>query len=101
MLLASAATAPPTLYISLLPTPTPIISSPYLYNQQNDFLKPFVGIMRSSPSAEIRELVIRSVSQMVLTKVASVKSGWKTVLQVSTNFSYTSRYHQYYYFVTG
>lgn len=53
------------------------------YNFQNDFLKPFVVIMRKSNSVEIRELIIRCMSQMVLARVGNVKSGWKVMFMVS------------------
>lgn len=53
------------------------------YNFQNEFLRPFVIVMRKSSSAEIRELIVRCVSQMVLTRVSNVKSGWKSVFMVS------------------
>ncbi|KAL4543975.1 hypothetical protein Ndes2437B_g01778 [Nannochloris sp. 'desiccata'] len=51
---------------------------------QNDFLRPFVALVRHSQSAEIRELVIRCVSQMVLARVSNIKSGWKSVFMVFT-----------------
>lgn len=54
------------------------------YNFQNEFLRPFVIVMRKSSSAEIRELIVRCVSQMVLTRVNNVKSGWKSVFMVFT-----------------
>ena len=54
------------------------------YTFQNDFLRPFVSLVRNSKSAEIRELVIRCVSQMVLGRVANIKSGWKSVFMVFT-----------------
>ena len=54
------------------------------YTFQNDFLRPFVALVRHSTSAEIRELVIRCVSQMVLARVANIKSGWKSVFMVFT-----------------
>lgn len=54
------------------------------YTFQNDFLRPFVALVRHSQSAEIRELVIRCVSQMVLGRVANIKSGWKSVFMVFT-----------------
>ena len=53
------------------------------YNFQNEFLMPFVIIMQKSSSAEIRELIVRCISQMVLTRVNNVKSGWKSVFMVS------------------
>jgi brefeldin A-inhibited guanine nucleotide-exchange protein len=54
------------------------------YTFQNDFLRPFVVLMRRSRAAEIRELVVRCVSQMVLARVANVRSGWKSVFMVFT-----------------
>lgn len=52
------------------------------YNFQNEFLKPFVIVMQRSNSAEIRELIVRCISQMVLSRVNNVKSGWKSVFMV-------------------
>ncbi|GAB4861884.1 Brefeldin A-inhibited guanine nucleotide-exchange protein 2 [Ancistrocladus abbreviatus] len=49
------------------------------YNFQNEFMKPFVVVMRKSSAVEIRELIIRCVSQMVLSRVNNVKSGWKSM----------------------
>lgn len=54
------------------------------YNFQNEFLKPFVVVMQRSSSAEIRELIVRCISQMVLSRVNNVKSGWKSVFMVIT-----------------
>ncbi|XP_058213796.1 brefeldin A-inhibited guanine nucleotide-exchange protein 1 isoform X1 [Rhododendron vialii] len=54
------------------------------YNFQNEFLRPFVIVMRKSSSAEIRELIVRCLSQMVLSRVSNVKSGWKSVFMVFT-----------------
>ncbi|XVF44672.1 hypothetical protein PTKIN_Ptkin02bG0142900 [Pterospermum kingtungense] len=54
------------------------------YNFQNEFLRPFVIVMQKSNSAEIRELIIRCISQMVLSRVTNVKSGWKSVFMVFT-----------------
>ncbi|XP_068647280.1 brefeldin A-inhibited guanine nucleotide-exchange protein 1 isoform X2 [Aristolochia californica] len=54
------------------------------YNFQNEFLRPFVIVMQKSNSAEIRELIVRCVSQMVLSRVSNVKSGWKSVFMVFT-----------------
>lgn len=54
------------------------------YNFQNEFLRPFVIVMRKSSSAEIRELIVRCISQMVLSRVSNVKSGWKSVFMVFT-----------------
>lgn len=54
------------------------------YNFQNEFMKPFVIVMRKSSAVEIRELIIRCVSQMVLARVNNVKSGWKIMFMVFT-----------------
>eukprot|EP00249_Psilotum_nudum_P023695 c28957_g2_i1 orf=862-6204(-) len=54
------------------------------YNFQNEFMKPFVIVMRKSSAVEIRELIIRCVSQMVLARVNNVKSGWKSMFMVFT-----------------
>ncbi|KAE8665779.1 Brefeldin A-inhibited guanine nucleotide-exchange protein 2 [Hibiscus syriacus] len=58
------------------------------YNFQNDFMKPFVVVMRKSSAVEIRELIIRCVSQMVLSRVNNVKSGWKSMFMVFTTAAY-------------
>nr|CAD1835494.1 unnamed protein product [Ananas comosus var. bracteatus] len=58
------------------------------YNFQNEFMKPFVVVMRKSRAVEIRELIIRCVSQMVLTRVSHVKSGWKSMFMVFATASY-------------
>ncbi|VFQ78432.1 unnamed protein product [Cuscuta campestris] len=52
------------------------------YNFQNEFLRPFVTVMQKSNSSEIRELIVRCISQMVLSRVNHVKSGWKSVFMV-------------------
>lgn len=52
------------------------------YNFQNEFLRPFVIVMQKSNSVEIRELIVRCLSQMILSRVGNVKSGWKSVFMV-------------------
>eukprot|EP00775_Hariotina_reticulata_P008270 gene8270-8458_t len=54
------------------------------YTFQNDFMRPFVVVMRQSQAVEIRELIIRCVSQMVLARVDNIKSGWKSMFMVFT-----------------
>ncbi|KAK4418757.1 Brefeldin A-inhibited guanine nucleotide-exchange protein 2 [Sesamum alatum] len=58
------------------------------YNFQNEFMKPFVIVMRKSSAVEIRELIIRCVSQMVLSRVNNIKSGWKSMFMVFTTAAY-------------
>ncbi|KAG6502244.1 brefeldin A-inhibited guanine nucleotide-exchange protein 1-like isoform X1 [Zingiber officinale] len=54
------------------------------YNFQNEFLRPFLVVMQNSSSSEIRELIVRCISQMVMGRVNHVKSGWKSVFMVFT-----------------
>ncbi|XP_041997061.1 brefeldin A-inhibited guanine nucleotide-exchange protein 1-like [Salvia splendens] len=54
------------------------------YNFQNEFLIPFAVVMQKSNSTEIRELIVRCISQMVLSRVGNIKSGWKSVFTVFT-----------------
>ena len=54
------------------------------YSFQNEFLRPFVVLMRQSESPEIRELIIRCTSQMVSGHVDNVKSGWKSMFMIFT-----------------
>ena len=63
------------------------------YTFQNDFLRPFVTLVRRSGSSEIRELVIRCVSQMVLARYANIKSGWKSVFMVYTSAAHDDNPH--------
>ncbi|GMJ01407.1 BIG2 [Hibiscus trionum] len=58
------------------------------YNFQNEFMKPFVIAMQKSSAVEIRELIIRCVSQMVSSRVHHVKSGWKSMFMVLTTAAY-------------
>lgn len=59
------------------------------YNFQNEFLRPFVIVMKKSSSLEVRELIVRCVSQMVLSRVNNIKSGWKSVFTVCWIMLYT------------
>lgn len=61
------------------------------YNFQNEFMKPFVIVMRKSNAVEIRELIIRCVTQMVLSRVNNVKSGWKSMFMVFTTAAHDER----------
>ncbi|KAK3023742.1 hypothetical protein RJ639_044407 [Escallonia herrerae] len=51
---------------------------------QNDILKPFVILMRSSQSESIRRLIVDCVVQMIKSKVGSIKSGWRSVFMIFT-----------------
>lgn len=51
---------------------------------QNDILKPFVILMRSSRSETIRRLIVDCIVQMIKSKVGSIKSGWRSVFMIFT-----------------
>ncbi|KAL2555467.1 HOPM interactor 7 [Forsythia ovata] len=51
---------------------------------QNDILKPFVVLMRSSRSESIRRLIVDCIVQMIKSKVGSIKSGWRSVFMIFT-----------------
>jgi brefeldin A-inhibited guanine nucleotide-exchange protein len=59
------------------------------YNFQNEFLRPFVVVMQRSKAPEVRELIVRCVSQMVLSRVHNIKSGWKGVFMVCIDFMFS------------
>ncbi|KAG7395172.1 Brefeldin A-inhibited guanine nucleotide-exchange protein 1 [Phytophthora boehmeriae] len=49
------------------------------FNFQRLFLAPFEIIMANATSLETRELVLRCVENLVLARVANIRSGWKTI----------------------
>lgn len=49
------------------------------FHFQKDFLKPFEFIMKNNKSVEIRDMVVRCVAQMVQSRAANIKSGWKNI----------------------
>lgn len=49
------------------------------FNFQRLFLAPFEVIMANAVTTEIRELVLRCVENLILARVANIKSGWKTI----------------------
>ncbi|XP_052182190.1 brefeldin A-inhibited guanine nucleotide-exchange protein 5 isoform X2 [Diospyros lotus] len=51
---------------------------------QNDILKPFVVLMRSSRSETVRRLIVDCIVQMIKSKVGSIKSGWRSVFMIFT-----------------
>lgn len=52
------------------------------YTFQNDFLAPFATLMREPGSHEVKELILRCVSQMMAARVRNIKSGWRAVFEV-------------------
>ncbi|XP_010520510.1 PREDICTED: brefeldin A-inhibited guanine nucleotide-exchange protein 5-like [Tarenaya hassleriana] len=51
---------------------------------QNDILKPFVIIMRTTRSETIRSLIVDCIVQMIKSKAGSIKSGWQSVFMIFT-----------------
>ncbi|XP_020597814.1 brefeldin A-inhibited guanine nucleotide-exchange protein 5 isoform X2 [Phalaenopsis equestris] len=51
---------------------------------QNDILKPFVILMRNSWNEKIRALIVDCIVQMTSSKVARIKSGWRSVFMIFT-----------------
>ncbi|CAN4075419.1 unnamed protein product [Withania somnifera] len=54
------------------------------FSFQNDILKPFVVLMRSSRSETIRRLIVDCIVQMIKSKLGSIKSGWRSVFMIFT-----------------
>jgi brefeldin A-inhibited guanine nucleotide-exchange protein len=52
------------------------------YHFQKEFLKPFETIMANNNSAKIRDMVIRCLSNMIVSKAHNIRSGWKSILVV-------------------
>lgn len=52
------------------------------FTYQKEFLRPFELIIHNNPSVQIRELVIRCLTQMIQSRATNIKSGWKTLLLV-------------------
>ncbi|XP_026389644.1 brefeldin A-inhibited guanine nucleotide-exchange protein 5-like [Papaver somniferum] len=51
---------------------------------QNDILKPFVILIRSSRSESIRGMIVDCIVQMIKSKVGNIKSGWRSVFMIFT-----------------
>lgn len=57
------------------------------YNFQKDFFKPFEYIITNSQEVQIRELIIRCLSNIILSRSQNIKSGWKSMFIV---FAYSA-----------
>ena len=49
------------------------------FHFQKDFLRPFEFIMKNNKSSQIRDMVVRCISQMVQSQASNIKSGWKNI----------------------
>ena len=45
------------------------------FHFQKDFLRPFEFIMKNNKSGQIRDMVVRCISQMVQSRASNIKSG--------------------------
>jgi brefeldin A-inhibited guanine nucleotide-exchange protein len=52
------------------------------FNFQRLFLKPFEVIMSKSPTAEIKELILRCLDIMILACANNIRSGWRSIFSV-------------------
>jgi brefeldin A-inhibited guanine nucleotide-exchange protein len=53
-----------------------------MFSFQNDFLRPFVTVMRGAEHASVREMVVRCMAHMVAARVHNIKSGWTPMFMV-------------------
>ncbi|KRX71962.1 Brefeldin A-inhibited guanine nucleotide-exchange protein 1 [Trichinella sp. T6] len=49
---------------------------------QKDFLRPFEYIMKRNKSSTIRDMIVRCMSQMVISQARNIKSGWTNIFCV-------------------
>jgi brefeldin A-inhibited guanine nucleotide-exchange protein len=49
------------------------------YSFQHEFMKPFDMVLANSPLAEMRELTLQCIRQIVQSRSARIKSGWKNI----------------------
>jgi brefeldin A-inhibited guanine nucleotide-exchange protein len=57
------------------------------YHTQNEFLKPFEYILIHNDMTEIRELVIQSLSNIVMSCSNHIRSGWRSILIILTKMA--------------
>ncbi|KAK9482861.1 hypothetical protein V1527DRAFT_492356 [Lipomyces starkeyi] len=60
---------------------------------QKDFLRPFEHVMSNNPSPHVKDMVLRCLQQMVLSRAANIRSGWSTMFGVFT-FAAKEQYEQ-------
>lgn len=46
---------------------------------QKDFLEPFEYVMSNNPNAQVKDMVLQCLRQMIMAKSDRIKSGWKTM----------------------
>ncbi|KNC84585.1 hypothetical protein SARC_03204 [Sphaeroforma arctica JP610] len=52
------------------------------FHFQKEFLKPFEFIMAHNANPDMRDMVVRCISQMVSSKAQNIRSGWKNIFVV-------------------
>ncbi|KAK9467151.1 hypothetical protein V1512DRAFT_237847 [Lipomyces arxii] len=51
---------------------------------QKDFLRPFEHVMSNNPSIPAKDMVLRCLQQMILSRAINIRSGWSTMFGVFT-----------------
>ncbi|KAK9368666.1 hypothetical protein V1509DRAFT_592614 [Lipomyces kononenkoae] len=51
---------------------------------QKDFLRPFEHVMSNNLSPQVKDMVLRCLQQMVLSRAPNIRSGWSTMFGVFT-----------------
>lgn len=62
------------------------------FHFQKDFLKPFEYIMSRNRHADMRDMVVRCIAQMVQSQARNIRSGWKNIFSVFSLASADPRY---------
>lgn len=60
------------------------------FHTQNEFLKPFEYIMKHYQNFVIKELILQSLGQIVMSRAKNIKSGWKSIFVVFSRAAQTS-----------
>ncbi|KAK9453898.1 hypothetical protein V1511DRAFT_461709 [Dipodascopsis uninucleata] len=51
---------------------------------QKDFLRPFEHVMSNNPNQTVKDMVLRCLQQMILSRAKNIRSGWSTMFGVFT-----------------
>jgi brefeldin A-inhibited guanine nucleotide-exchange protein len=57
------------------------------YHTQNEFLKPFEYIVSNNGAMIIREMVVQSLSNIVMSRASNIRSGWRSILVTLTKIA--------------
>ncbi|KAK9480152.1 hypothetical protein V1514DRAFT_290241 [Lipomyces japonicus] len=51
---------------------------------QKDFLRPFEHVITNNPNISVKDMVLRCLQQMILSRAKNIRSGWSTMFGVFT-----------------